>query len=151
MKASDFYEQVYEIVRLIPKGRVSTYGAIAKALGAARSSRLVGYAMIHGHDPRLNVPCHRVVNRKGLLTGKIHYNTPTEMQKLLEQDGITIIDDYAHHPVEIIATLEAAKSVIPKGNKLIAIVQPHDVSVGQLLYDNPGQALINICKHWLKL
>jgi len=97
MKTNDFYEQVYQIVRLIPNGRVSTYGAIAKALGAAKSSRLVGYAMIHGHDPRLNVPCHRVVNRKGLLTGKIHYNTPNEMQRLLEQDGIIIIDDQVHN------------------------------------------------------
>lgn len=93
MKGTDFYTQVYELVRLIPKGRVSSYGAIAKALGAARSSRLVGYAIIHGHDPELNVPCHRVVNKLGLLTGKHHYNSPTEMQELLEAEGIQVVDD----------------------------------------------------------
>jgi len=79
-----FYHQVYDIVRLIPKGRVTTYGAIAKAFGMARSSRLVGTGMLHAHDPRLNVPAHRVANRNGLLTGKHHYDTPTQMQDLLE-------------------------------------------------------------------
>lgn len=93
MADQTFYEQVYEIVRLIPKGRVTTYGAIAKALGAARSSRMVGTAMIHAHDPRLNVPAHRVVNRNGLLTGKHHYDTPTQMQELLEAEGIIISDN----------------------------------------------------------
>lgn len=88
-----FYDQVYEIARLIPKGRVTTYGAIAKALGAAKSSRMVGTAMIHAHDPRLKVPAHRVVNRNGLLTGKHHYDTPTQMQELLAADGIRVIDD----------------------------------------------------------
>lgn len=78
-KVLDFYDQVYEIVRLVPEGRVTTYGAISKALGATRSSRLVGMAMILAHDPRLNVPAHRVVNRYGLLTGKHHYDTPTHM------------------------------------------------------------------------
>lgn len=90
---TDFYNQVHEIVRLIPKGRVTTYGAIAKALGAAKSSRLVGYAIIHGHDPALDLPIHRVVNRNGLLTGKHHYNTPTAMRELLEADGVTVVDD----------------------------------------------------------
>jgi methylated-DNA-protein-cysteine methyltransferase-like protein len=90
---NSFYEQVYEIARLIPKGRVTTYGAIAKALGAAKSSRMVGTAMIHAHDPRLKVPAHRVVNRNGLLTGKHHYDTPTQMQELLAADGIRVMDD----------------------------------------------------------
>jgi len=89
----NFYEQVYEIVKLVPKGRVTTYGAIAKALGMARSSRLVGTAIIQAHDPNLKVPAHRVVNRNGLLTGKHHYQTPTQMQDLLEADGIEVKDD----------------------------------------------------------
>lgn len=88
-----FYEQVYDIVRSIPVGRVTTYGAIAKALGSAKSARLVGTAMILGHDPRLKVPVHRVVNRNGLLTGKHHYDTPTQMQDFLEAEGIEIVDD----------------------------------------------------------
>lgn len=88
-----FYEQVYEIARLIPRGRVTTYGAIAKALGAAKSSRLVGTAMMFAHDPRLHVPAHRVVNRNGLLTGKHHYDTSTQMQELLEAEGLVIEND----------------------------------------------------------
>ena len=90
---NSFYDQVYDIVRLVPKGRVTTYGAIAKALGAAKSSRLVGTAMIHAHDPRLKVPAHRVVNRNGLLTGKHHYDSPTIMQDLLEAEGVKVKDD----------------------------------------------------------
>jgi methylated-DNA-protein-cysteine methyltransferase-like protein len=91
--SENFYEQVYEIVKLIPKGRVTTYGAIAKALGTAQSSRLVGTALIMAHDPRLNLPIHRVVNRTGLLTGKHHYNTPTHMEELLRSEGVEIKDD----------------------------------------------------------
>ena len=94
MPLSDsFHDQVYEIARLVPEGRVTTYGAIAKALGAAKSSRLVGTAMILAHDPRLHVPVHRVVNRNGLLTGKHHYATPTQMQELLEAEGIVVVGD----------------------------------------------------------
>lgn len=87
---NDFYLKVYEIVRKIPKGRVSTYGAIAKCLGASKSSRIVGYAMnlSHRYDPTL--PSHRVVNRKGLLTGKHHFATPNLMQELLEAEGIVV-------------------------------------------------------------
>jgi methylated-DNA-protein-cysteine methyltransferase-like protein len=85
-----FYEQVYEIVRLIPKGRVTSFGAIAKSLGAARSSRMVGYAMNNAHPP---VPAHRVLNHKGLLTGKFHFNPPELMQQLLENEGLTIEKD----------------------------------------------------------
>lgn len=84
MKTTDsFYENVYEIVRLIPRGRVTTYGAIARALGMAGSSRMVGTAMMQAHNPDLKVPAHRVLNRNGLLTGKHHYDTPTQMQELL--------------------------------------------------------------------
>lgn len=93
MDNKSFYDQVYDIVRLVPKGRVTSYGAIAKALGMARSSRMVGTAMLHAHDPALNVPAHRVVNRNGLLTGKHYYETATQMQELLEADGIMIKDD----------------------------------------------------------
>ncbi len=92
-KPFTFYEQVYQIVALIPEGRVTTYGAIAKALGVAKSSRLVGTALISAHHPAINLPIHRVVNRNGLLTGKHHYDYPTHMQELLENEGITIEDD----------------------------------------------------------
>jgi len=78
---------------MVPKGRVTTYGAVARALGMIRSSRLVGTAMILTHGPELGVPAHRVVNRDGLLTGKHHYDTPTHMQELLEADGIVIVED----------------------------------------------------------
>lgn len=86
-----FFERVYDIVRLIPYGRVTSYGAIAKHLGAARSSRLVGYAMnaSHGKD----VPAHRVVNRKGLLTGKHHFEGTNLMQQLLENEGVIVKDN----------------------------------------------------------
>ena len=90
---NSFYDQVYAIVRSIPFVRVTTYGAIARALGLAKSARLVGTAMILGHDPRLNVPVHRVVNRNGLLSGKHNYDTSTVMQDLLEAEGIEISDD----------------------------------------------------------
>lgn len=88
-----FYEQVYEVVRLIPKGRVTSYGAIAKALGAGKSSRLVGYAMNNAHDALPPIPAHRVVNHKGLLTGKFHFPTTELMQELLENEGLVIEQD----------------------------------------------------------
>lgn len=88
-----FYDQVYEIVRLIPKGRVTSYGAIAKSLGAGSSSRLVGYAMNNAHGLMPKIPAHRVVNRNGLLTGKFHFATADLMQQLLENEGLIIIDD----------------------------------------------------------
>ncbi len=86
-----FYDNVYSIVRLIPKGRVTSYGAIAKYLGTTGSARMVGWAMNQAHGK--NVPAHRVVNGKGLLTGKHHFGTPYIMQKLLENEGIEIIND----------------------------------------------------------
>ena len=89
----NFYEQVFEIVRLIPKGRVSTYGAVAKALGAAKSSRMVGYALSMAGLVYPPVPAHRVVNSSGLLTGKFHFNPPNLMQELLEKEGIIVKND----------------------------------------------------------
>ena len=83
-----FYEKVYEVARLIPYGRVTSYGAIASYLGAKRSARLVGYAMNGSHNK--DVPAHRVVNRKGLLTGKHHFEGPNLMQQLLENEGIKV-------------------------------------------------------------
>lgn len=85
----NFFEKVYAIVRQIPYGRVTSYGAIAKALGAARSARMVGWAMnaAHGKD---DVPAHRVVNRNGLLSGKHHFEGTNLMQQLLESEGIKV-------------------------------------------------------------
>lgn len=89
----DFYERVFDVVRLVPHGRVTTYGAIARFLGAAKSSRLVGWAMNNSHGVIPDVPAHRVVNRIGLLSGKNHFKDPTEMQELLENEGIEVKDD----------------------------------------------------------
>jgi len=84
-----FFERVYEVVRQIPSGRVTSYGAIAKALGAARSARMVGYAMNASHAIE-DVPAHRVVNRKGMLTGKFHFDGTNLMQQLLESEGVKV-------------------------------------------------------------
>ena len=84
-----FFEKVYSIVRLIPEGRVTSYGAIAKHLGAVRSARMVGWAMNASHND-LTVPAHRVVNRSGLLTGKHHFIGSNLMQQLLESEGVEI-------------------------------------------------------------
>lgn len=88
-----FFELVYEVVRQIPKGRVTSYGAIATALGTKLSARMVGWAMNGAHHVRPKVPAHRVVNRQGLLTGKMHFETPNLMQKLLEKEGVSVVDD----------------------------------------------------------
>lgn len=90
---SDFYDKVYEVVRLIPPGRVTSYGAIAAYLGSAQSSRMVGWAMNNAHSLEKYVPAHRVVNRNGLLTGKHHFGTPMAMQELLEAEGIQVKED----------------------------------------------------------
>src|SRR6187431_2970898 len=92
-KLDSFFEQVYAVARLIPKGRVTSYGAIAKYLGTARSSRMVGWAMNGAHTVKPKVPAHRVVNRNGLLTGKHHFSTSTEMKRLLEKEGIIVKKD----------------------------------------------------------
>jgi methylated-DNA-protein-cysteine methyltransferase-like protein len=96
-KQADFFEQVYEVVKLIPKGRVTSYGAIGKYLGAARSARVVGWAMNNAHSLSPPIPAHRVVNRSGLLTGFAHFGTPTRMQELLEAEGLTIKDNQILH------------------------------------------------------
>ncbi len=93
MQRSDFFNQVYQVVRLIPKGRVTNYGAIAKYLGTAGSSRMVGYALNGAHGRKPNVPAHRVVNRNGMLTGKMHFPTPKRMQELLEAEKIEVKND----------------------------------------------------------
>lgn len=93
MDRADFFEQVYQVVRLIPKGRVTSYGAIANYLGTRGSSRMVGYAMNGSHTVQPPVPAHRVVNRNGLLTGKYHFASATAMQDALEKEGIIVIDD----------------------------------------------------------
>lgn len=90
---NDFFEQVYQVVRLIPKGRVTSYGAIANCLGAKSSSRVVGYAMNAAHSQTKKVPAHRVVNRNGQLTGKHHFATPFLMQELLEKEKIKVEND----------------------------------------------------------
>jgi methylated-DNA-protein-cysteine methyltransferase-like protein len=83
---TNFFERVYDVVRQIPYGKVTSYGAIAKALGTARSARMVGWAMNASHNLE-DVPAHRVVNRKGLLTGKHHFNGTTLMQQVDEVKG----------------------------------------------------------------
>lgn len=92
-KHTDFFQDVYDVVRLIPKGRVTSYGAIAKYLGAARSSRMVGWAMNVAHAQKKRVPAHRVVNRNGELTGKHHFATPFLMKEMLEKEGVKVVND----------------------------------------------------------
>jgi len=89
----NFFQKVYAVAKLIPYGRVTSYGAIAKYLGAARSARMVGWAMNNSHNQEIEVPAHRVVNRKGLLTGKHHFDGTNLMQQLLENEGIVVIDN----------------------------------------------------------
>ncbi|MEX2595987.1 MAG: MGMT family protein [Salibacteraceae bacterium] len=89
----DFFDQVYQVARLIPEGRVTNYGAIGNYLGAARSARMVGWAMNNAHHQTPPVPAHRVVNSQGLLTGKMHFETPFRMQELLEAEGVHIEND----------------------------------------------------------
>lgn len=90
--SKDFFKKVYDIVREVPYGRVTTYGAIAKALGAAKSARVVGYAMNASHQYD-DVPAHRVVNRNGVLTGKHHFPGTQVMQQMLEAEGVEIYKD----------------------------------------------------------
>ncbi|TDE05891.1 MGMT family protein [Flavobacterium sandaracinum] len=92
MANDNFFERVYFIVRQIPYGKVTSYGAIAKALGTARSARMVGWAMNASHNLE-DVPAHRVVNRNGLLTGKLHFDGTNLMQQLLENEGIVVVEN----------------------------------------------------------
>lgn len=91
-KTKSLYDKVYEVVRKIPEGKVTSYGAIAAFLGRKGSARMIGYAMNNSHGQE-DVPAHRVVNRNGLLTGKHHFSPPSLMQQLLENEGIEIEDD----------------------------------------------------------
>ncbi|MCS7029729.1 MAG: MGMT family protein [Bacteroidia bacterium] len=107
---NDFFELVYQVVRAIPKGRVTSYSAISEYLtGSKRSARMVGWAMNLSHHVRPYVPAHRVVNHKGLLTGFRHFATPTQMQELLEAEGVPVKDlqvqnfeKYFWHPKEML-------------------------------------------------
>ncbi|HUQ65972.1 MAG TPA: MGMT family protein [Flavitalea sp.] len=92
-KDESFFSLVYEVVRQIPRGRVTSYGAIAACLGTKLSARMVGWAMNSAHDPCLKIPAHRVVNRNGLLTGKFHFGEPNEMQRRLEKENIKVEND----------------------------------------------------------
>ena len=93
----DFFNQVFQVVRLIPYGRVTSYGAIAKYLGTAKSARMVGWAMNASHGQLPEVPAHRVVNRNGMLSGKAHFGSPDEMEKRLMAEGIEVKNDEILH------------------------------------------------------
>ena len=97
---SNFFEKVYAIARQIPAGRITSYGAIAKCIGSPQSARMVGWAMNASHN-RSDVPAHRVVNRKGLLTGKHHFEGTNLMQQLLENEGIVVIENQIQNFEEI--------------------------------------------------
>lgn len=92
-KEYSFFEDVYDVVRQIPKGRVTSFGAIANYLGTKMSSRMVGWAMNGAHVANPPVPAQRVVNRNGMLSGKAHFSTPTKMQELLEKEKVKVEDD----------------------------------------------------------
>ena len=89
----NFFQLVYDVVRKIPKGRVTSYGAIAAALGAKSSARMVGWALNGCRQLKPKVPAQRVVNRMGMLSGKVHFDYPEQMQELLEKEGVKIQDD----------------------------------------------------------
>lgn len=97
---SSFFEDVWDVVRQVPRGRVTTYGAIANYLGTRMSARMVGWAMNAAHSMG-NVPAQRVVNRNGMLSGKAHFGSPTLMQELLESDGVTVANDTVTHFSEL--------------------------------------------------
>src|SRR5687767_508565 len=92
-KDESFFELVFEVARQIPKGRVTSYGAIANCLGTKSSARMVGWAMNGAHRVKPKIPAHRVVNRLGMLSGKFHFETPTRMKELLEKEGTKVVGD----------------------------------------------------------
>ncbi|MBL0146911.1 MAG: MGMT family protein [Chitinophagaceae bacterium] len=92
-KEYSFFADVYDVVRQIPKGRVTSYGAIASYLGTKLSARMVGWAMNGAHNVKPKVPAQRVVNRNGMLTGKFHFETQTKMEELLKKDGVAVKND----------------------------------------------------------
>jgi len=89
----NFFELVYEVASQIPKGRVTSYGAIARCLGTKMSARMVGWAMNGSRKANIKIPAHRVVNRNGMLVGKHHFKTPDEMEMLLKKEGIRVKND----------------------------------------------------------
>lgn len=91
--SDDFFIRVYEVTKLIPWGRVTSYGAIARYLGTGRSARMVGWALNASHTSNEFIPAHRVVNREGLLTGKFHFGNTSTMEQLLENEGLIVEDD----------------------------------------------------------
>ncbi|HKK40899.1 MAG TPA: MGMT family protein [Bacteroidales bacterium] len=91
--SNDFFSRVYEVTKLIPFGRVTSYGAIAQYLGSGRSARMVGWALNACHNNPEFIPAHRVVNHKGLLTGKFHFGNSTTMEQLLQNEGIEVEND----------------------------------------------------------
>ena len=93
VESDDFFSKVYQVTKLIPFGRVTSYGAIARYLGSGRSARMVGWALNACHNSHEFIPAHRVVNRQGLLTGKNHFGNSTTMKQLLENEGLTVEDD----------------------------------------------------------
>lgn len=97
-----FFENVFEVVRQIPRGRICTYGAIASYLGSRQSARMVGWALNQAHGVTPFIPAHRVVNRNGILTGKHHFTTTDAMQIALEQEGIVVIDDTVQNYRELL-------------------------------------------------
>lgn len=92
-KESSFFQDVFDVVRQVPKGRVTTYGAIANYLGTRLSARMVGWAMNASHNSAKPVPAQRVVNRNGMLSGRHHFRTPTQMEELLKKEGVTVRND----------------------------------------------------------
>ena len=100
IKNKDFFELVFQVVKLIPPGRATSYGAIANYLGSKRGARLVGWAMNASHQYE-GIPAHRVVNRNGLLSGKMHFLTPDTMKQTLISEGVEVIDDQIQHFSEI--------------------------------------------------
>ena len=93
MSKGNFFKQVYKVARQIPKGKVTTYGHIAEYLGSKGSARMLGWAMNSSFSSDIPIPAHRVVNRNGMLTGKAHFQTVDMMEKLLEKEGVEIVDD----------------------------------------------------------
>jgi len=90
---NDFFSRVYEVTKLIPYGRITSYGAIAKYIGSGKSARMVGWALNVCHNDKEFIPAHRVVNRIGMLTGKFHFGNSTTMEQLLRNEGIIIEED----------------------------------------------------------
>lgn len=89
----NIYDIIYDVVRAVPKGRVTSYGAVAAAIGVKSGARMVGYAMNACHNTKPKVPAHRVVNRNGMLTGKHHFSPPEKMEQLLKKEGVKVVDD----------------------------------------------------------